>query len=235
MAWTMIPEPPGAKLDNVAPSAHAIDPWEAAYLRFETPEEEKRKFVQRLESAGADAWPRDAQIVELFCGRGNALHALADLGFTQLEGLDLSPRLVQLYRGPARCYVGDCRQLPFPPASRDFLISQGGLHHLQALPHDFERALAEIHRVLRPSGRVLFVEPWLTPFLRLAHAACRIPVARSCWPKLDAFATMIEHERRTYEQWLAQPAVIHGLAEKYFSAVYQTFRWGKWIFVGKPR
>src|SRR5580700_4855758 len=79
------------------------DPWEAAYLRFETPEQEIQKFVSRLRKLGADQWPRDAEIVELFCGRGNGLNALERLGFTRLEGVDLSPRLIAEYRGLAKC------------------------------------------------------------------------------------------------------------------------------------
>src|SRR5271166_6151917 len=38
--------------------------WEEAYQRFETPEEECRKFLRRLKRLGADDWPRDAAIVE---------------------------------------------------------------------------------------------------------------------------------------------------------------------------
>jgi hypothetical protein len=56
-------------------SAPPPDPWEAAYLRFETPEQEIRKFEKRLLRLGAGAWPRDLRIVELFCGRGNGLRA----------------------------------------------------------------------------------------------------------------------------------------------------------------
>ena len=67
------------------------DPWEAAYLRFETPEQEIRKFVKRLRALGVSKWPRDNEIVELFCGRGNGLRALQSLGFTRVEGVDLSP------------------------------------------------------------------------------------------------------------------------------------------------
>ena len=71
-------------------TASAVNPWEAAYLRFETPQEEVRKFISRLNRIGASQWPRDARIAELFCGRGNGLRALATLGFTNLEGVDLS-------------------------------------------------------------------------------------------------------------------------------------------------
>jgi hypothetical protein len=66
------------------------DPWEEAYLRFESPEEEIRKFIGRLKFMGATKWPRNAKIVELFCGRGSGLRALHQLGFSEVEGIDLS-------------------------------------------------------------------------------------------------------------------------------------------------
>jgi ubiquinone/menaquinone biosynthesis C-methylase UbiE len=211
------------------------DPWEAAYLRFETPEQEIRKFVARLGKLGAATWPRDAEIVELFCGRGNGLTALERLGFTHIEGVDLSPRLIAQYRGPARCFVADCRQLPFADRSKDVLIVQGGLHHLSTLPDDLEKTFSEMQRVLRKDGRVVFVEPWLTPFLKFVHAVSENPLARRLSNKMDALATMIHFERRTYEQWLTQPDLIRKLAHAHFSPVHESFEWGKWNFVGHPR
>lgn len=217
------------------PIALATDPWEAAYLRFETPQQEIQKFIARLRKLGANAWPRDAEIVELFCGRGNGLHALQQLGFIRVEGVDLSPRLIAQYKGPAKCTVADCRRLPFADHTKDVLIVQGGLHHLPTLPEDLDRTFSEMQRVLRKDGNVLFVEPWLTPFLKFVHAVSENPLARRLSNKMDALATMIEHEKRTYEQWLTQPDVIAKLARTHFTPLYEFFAWGKWNFVGKPR
>ena len=210
------------------------DPWEAAYIRFETPQQEIRKFLRRLRKLGATELPHDAHVVELFCGRGNGLHALAQLGFTHLEGVDLSERLVALYRGTAKCYVSDCRQLPFSDGSKDVLIVQGGLHHLPTLPESLEETLVEMHRVLQEHGRLIVVEPWRTPFLTLAHSISEIPLVRRSSAKLDALATMTALERQTYEQWLSQPALISALFRKYLSPVHESFAWGKCRFVGYP-
>src|SRR5437667_10917005 len=139
--------------------------WEAAYVAFEPPEQEIQKFSRRLLELGAARWRRDAKIVELFCGRGNGLHALRRLGFDRIVGSDLSPSLLTQYHGPAPCAVCDCRQLPFPNESKDIVIVQGGLHHLLRLPDDLDRTFAEIHRILRKTGQLVVVEPWLTPFL----------------------------------------------------------------------
>jgi ubiquinone/menaquinone biosynthesis C-methylase UbiE len=228
----------GNRIDHpnlAALNALTTDPWEAAYLRFETPRQEIQKFIARLQKLGANEWPRDAEIVELFCGRGNGLHALQQLGFMRVEGVDLSSRLIAQYQGPAKCAVADCRQLPFADRSKDVLIVQGGLHHLPALPQDLEQTFAEMQRVLRKEGRVLFVEPWLTPFLKFVHAVSENPLARRLSNKMDALATMIEFEKRTYEQWLTQPGSIIKLARTHFVPLHESFAWGKWNFVGKPR
>jgi SAM-dependent methyltransferase len=209
--------------------------WEEAYARFETPEEERLKFVRRLRSLGALTWPRNTRIVELFCGRGNGMKALAELGFTQVEGVDLSPTLVAQYQGPARTYVADCRSLPFDNGSRDVLIVQGGLHHLEALPADLQRTLSEVRRVLGSGGRLVAVEPWPTPFLSLVHAVSSLSVARRLSNKIDAFATMTHFELRTYEQWLGASAQILKILDANFLRERYWTRWGKLMFVGTPR
>ena len=159
---------------------------------------------------------------------------MARLGFRNIEGVDLSPRLLAEYTGHARCTAGDCRELPFADKSKDAAIVQGGLHHLPLLPDDLERVFAELKRVLRPSGHVVFVEPWLTPFLHFVHVVSGNLLARRLSTKLDALATMIENERQTYENWLGRPQEISQLANRYFQPEHESFTWGKWNFVGRP-
>jgi ubiquinone/menaquinone biosynthesis C-methylase UbiE len=211
------------------------DRWEAAYRRFETPEQEVRKFRRRLAAAGAGHWPKDSAVVELFCGRGSGLYALASLGFTRLSGVDLSPSLLAQYSGPATCFVGDCRQLQFDDQSLDIVVVQGGLHHLPNLSDDLERVMSEARRVLRPSGRLFVVEPWLTPFLRAVHAASRRQSARRLWSKLDALATMIEHEERTYQAWLSRPEFNLRVMRAHFFEETCKRTLGKLVFIGRPR
>jgi len=212
-----------------------LDQWEAAYARFETPAQEIRKFTRRLNEIGAPSWPQSAEIVELFCGRGNGLRALSELGFTRLEGVDLSESLVGQYDGSAKLYVCDCRALPFDTESKDVVIIQGGLHHLKKLPEDLEQSLLEAARVLREDGLFVAIEPWLTPFLVLVHFVCRCTTVRQMVPKVDALATMIDHERATYEQWLAQPQTIVNLFDRFFFTELSSSRWGKHIYVGRKR
>lgn len=211
------------------------DLWEDAYQRFETPEQEIRKFIRRLRKLGASDWNRDSQVLDLFCGRGNGLHALEFFGFNRLEGIDLSPTLAARYKGRATIYVGDCRDLPFPDESRDIAIVQGGLHHLPLLPQDLEQTLVQVHRILRAGGRFVVVEPWLTLFLRLTHALCEISLVRKCSKKFDALATMIEHEQKTYNQWLGQANSILEILKKHFEVEHCETAWGKLTFVGRKK
>lgn len=212
---------------------NATTAWEAAYLRFETPQEEFAKFTRRLVRLGARDWPHNAEVVEMFCGRGNGLRALAGLGFHRLEGVDLSSRLLALCPPEHEHHCADCRELPFAAGSKDILIVQGGLHHLAVLPGDLERVLAEAARVLRPGGKLVVVEPRLTPFLSLVHAGCRQSWLRRMSRKVDALAEMIEGERETYEQWLRQPElVLHGLNAR-FVTERKVIGWGKLMWVGR--
>lgn len=209
------------------------DPWEAAYARFETPQEERRKFIRRLLRLGATNWPVNARIVELFCGRGNGLIALAQLGFTHLEGVDLSPALIQRYSGPAKCHVADCRKLPFADSSKDILIVQGGLHHLPNVTEDLNQVLAEASRVLKNHGRLIVVEPWRTVFLSCVHWLCENAMVRHFSNKCDAFAEMVRYERTTYEAWLNQPEAIFSIFRQHFCVERSVVRWGKWECVAR--
>jgi SAM-dependent methyltransferase len=211
------------------------DPWETAYLRFETPGEEERKFVRRLRAAGADAWDRNSLILDLFCGRGGGGRALNHLGFTRVLGVDLSPRLLRARADPSDRLVADCRALPIASGIADVAIVQGGLHHLPRIPEDLSEVLSEVSRALRPGGLFVVVEPWNTPFLRLVHHICSISRVRRAVPKLDALATMIEHERATYEAWLGKgPGILMEL-NRYFERKRLRTRLGKLQFAGTTR
>ena len=216
--------------------ADCCDPvWEAAYKRFETVGEERAKFRRRLVAIGVDRMPKNLRVADLFCGRGSNLFVLAEMGFSDISGVDLSPALLREFSGDAKLYVGDCRELKFPDASLDLVIVQGGLHHLPEFPADLDKCFSEIRRVLAPNGIVVFVEPWTTPFLQLAHFCLKVGFFRRIYPKLDALAVMTEHELTTYSTWLDHPREVRALAEKYFEPVLDRAKLGKWYFLGKVK
>lgn len=209
--------------------------WEAAYKRFETPEEEIRKFVRRLTRFGFESLPKSLRIAEIFCGRGNGLVALERMGFESLEGVDLSESLLEQYRGPAALHLADCLDLPLESDCYDVVIVQGGLHHLPSIPQDLDKALAQAGRILKPEGTFYAVEPWSTPFLKFVHLIVERPLVRAVYAKGDALAEMTDHERETYEQWLSQPERILKTFHDHFEPLSVQTRWGKLAYSGRPR
>ena len=212
-----------------------LDEWERAYLRFETPAAERRKFKRRLRRAGASTWPRDGVILDMFSGRGGGGDALREMGFSRVIGVDLSSRLLREQTGSAHRVVADCRQLPIAPRSIDVAIVQGGLHHLPRVPEDLTFTLLEVGRVLKPGGVFVAVEPWRTPFLDFVHWVCDRGPARAISPKIDALATMIEHERTTYEAWLADAGGILSVLDRNFRRTRMRVGLGKLLYCGVPR
>ena len=208
--------------------------WEEAYQRFETPEEERKKFVRRLRSIGAGRWSRNAGILEICSGRGNGMVAWREMGFTNVFGVDLSQALIKVSALRRCCIVGDMCRLPVRTASRDVAIVQGGLHHLPEFDQ-VRAALAEMRRVLRPDGTVIIIEPCRTPFLTVVHFVSELRPLRAMSNKLDAFATMTEEEFPLYHNWLAQPAAVLAAITKEFEPVSVRQRWGKLVFVGRPQ
>jgi ubiquinone/menaquinone biosynthesis C-methylase UbiE len=207
--------------------------WEAAYNRFESPEQERRKFRQRFEWLGIGDLPRETQIVDLFCGSGNGLIALHEMGFHRLTGVDLSPELLARAPGYATRIVADCTDLKFAEDSVDAFMVQGGLHHLPRIPDDVEKCLDSVLRSLRPGGYFFVVEPWETLFLKLVHGVTSFPPARKLVPKFDAFATMIEEESTTYRSWLSQPEAIREAVEARYVVVREQVSEGKWMAILK--
>jgi len=208
--------------------------WEDAYNRFESEDEEVRKFKKRLGYLGAGIWSRDATIVDLFCGSGRNLSCLERMGFSDLHGVDLSPRLLSRYSGSANLYVGDATALGFPEKWADVIIVQGGLHHLPNLSLNLGKCLDEIHRVLKPDGLFVMVEPWVTPFLNLAHWCCRRKIICRMSAKVGALAVMIEEEKETYFSWLSNSELILQELNSRFEKKFLVTALGKFNFVGTP-
>lgn len=212
-----------------------VPEWEAAYERFETPEEEIAKFTRRLSAFGFPGFPKSHRIVEIFCGRGNGLVALERMGFDRLEGVDLSESLLEQYRGKATLHLADCLDLPLEADAYDAVVVQGGLHHLRNIPDDLSLALDQACRILRREGSLYVIEPWSTPFLTFVHLIVERPLVRKFYAKGDALAIMTEHERDTYEQWLGHPDLILQTFDKHFECRARKMRWGKLAYVGSPR
>jgi ubiquinone/menaquinone biosynthesis C-methylase UbiE len=108
--------------------------------------------------AGFDAY-HGKLLLEVGCGMGTDLLEYTRSG-ANVIGLDLTPRHLELAKrrfqlfGQHGTFInGDAEQLSFRDDSFDFVFSNGVLHHTP----DTQRAVDEIHRVLRPGGEALIV------------------------------------------------------------------------------
>jgi ubiquinone/menaquinone biosynthesis C-methylase UbiE len=101
-------------------------------------------------------------VLDVGCGHGRSLPLLMDAFRPErLIGLDRESNVLAhavlraaAFGGAVTLIEGDCSWLPLRDASADLIFCHQTFHHLV----DQERALREFHRVLRPSGVLLFAE-----------------------------------------------------------------------------
>jgi ubiquinone/menaquinone biosynthesis methyltransferase len=110
-----------------------------------------------IELSGVTAGSR---VLDLACGTGDLAWASAGAG-ARVAGLDITLRMIEIARakvsrprkrtaGAAMWLVGDMMDLPVASGAFDCVTTGYGLRNVPNLP----LALAEIHRVLVPGGRV---------------------------------------------------------------------------------
>jgi len=110
------------------------DPWNVAF------------------QAVAEADPRT--VLEVGPGRGEFAERLQRELDVQLVAIDQSERMVQLTRQRGvEAFVGDIQELPFRDHVFDCAVAAWMLYHVP----DLGRALRELRRVLRPTGRLVAI------------------------------------------------------------------------------
>ena len=119
------------------------------------------------------------RMLEIGCGIGIDAMSLARLEFAEVVGLDLTEQGVRLATERAsadgienlRFVVGDGENLDFEDSSFDFVYSFGVIHHTPRI----EKAVAEIHRVLKPSGCAFVMIYHSRSLVELLHRLLRQP------------------------------------------------------------
>jgi ubiquinone/menaquinone biosynthesis C-methylase UbiE len=102
------------------------------------------------------------RVLEVGCGAGVGMEViLRKFGAASVLGMDLDPamvkraqRRIQSYAGSAEAIVGDVTAIPATDGAFDAVFDFGIIHHVP----NWEKAIQEIRRVLRPGGLFLFEE-----------------------------------------------------------------------------
>jgi ubiquinone/menaquinone biosynthesis C-methylase UbiE len=106
------------------------------------------------------AFPR-AHVLDLGCGGGHAAYRVALL-VDRVVAYDLSTDMLAVVAAEAKrrgldniaTQQGSAEELPFPDRTFDVVVTRYSTHHW----HDFEAALREARRVLKPGGLAVFMD-----------------------------------------------------------------------------
>lgn len=124
-------------------------------------------------------------ILDYGCGTGVHLANLAKIG-REVIGIDLSQKSLEIaekrlknekLEGGARVLLMDCEKMEFPDNSFDVVFDGGTFSSL-----DFDKALPQISRVLKPNGILIGIETLgHNPFTNLKRKINKITGKRTGW------------------------------------------------------
>ena len=101
---------------------------------------------------------RDQFVLDYGCFNGWSIPALATCAPRRILGIDISGNAIaeaRLKHGSLADFgVMDCHRLALADESLDVVVGRAILHHL-----DFDVAIREVRRVLKPGGHAVFIEP----------------------------------------------------------------------------
>jgi len=146
----------GVTLDHAA----RVYDWLAPLMTLGAEGRLHRGVVRRL------VRERPGRVLDVGCGTGvltrQVFDALPDTPGKRVCGIDAAEAMIDVARRKAGTRPGLeftaalAEELPYPDGSFDCVLSTFFFHHLNAVLK--RRALAEIHRVLRPGGHVLVLD-----------------------------------------------------------------------------
>jgi ubiquinone/menaquinone biosynthesis C-methylase UbiE len=138
-------------------------------------------------------FPRGAQLLDIGCGDGRALRALARrVQPLALVGVDVDPAQLAAARRTfaktdfaVQLHEAGAQALPLPAQTYDVVTSFGCLHHVP----EWRRAVAEVARVLRHGG-VFYALEFYRPLLELPLLRMLLPHPPARFTHTDLLAAL---------------------------------------------
>ena len=102
----------------------------------------------------------NSEILDYGCGTGASINKVIYFNPKKVIGIDISEISIQKAKDKIKSnfnvelIVGNCEKTKFNDNTFDIVYGTGILHHL-----DIKLCLEEIQRILKPGGRLLFIEP----------------------------------------------------------------------------
>ena len=103
----------------------------------------------------------NSNILDYGCGIGSSLKKVIEFNPKKITGIDISDVSIQKAKKTIKAtnsninlLVDNCEKTKFDDNTFDIVYGTGILHHL-----NIEICLKEIHRILKPGGKFLFIEP----------------------------------------------------------------------------
>ena len=157
-----------AHYDNIAADyeAHYSDEWSAEY---------RREFIYKPMFEGLEL--SGMKVLDAMCGSGQTTSYLLTHG-ANVTGLDISNEVIDTFQTrwtEATAVKRSLLDSGLPDNCFDCVAVVGGLHHIHP---NVKRAVAEIHRVLKPGGHFCFMEP---------HSGSFPDLIRRVWYRFDRF------------------------------------------------
>jgi ubiquinone/menaquinone biosynthesis C-methylase UbiE len=153
-----------------------------------------------MELLGRIAVAAGGRLLDVGCGVGSAAGAIAERGDLHVVGVDVDPAQIAAARASAtrpnlEFRVMDATKLEFADESFDVVTSSMATHHIPR----WEQAVAEMIRVLRPGGYLVYIDLVFPRWLARAGWMLRPLMALPTAVTVDELAkrnSLVEYYRR---------------------------------------
>lgn len=150
---------------NANPFNYFVDAEEGSWAFFRNIDRKFLKWIPFMQTGGYPFLTRyvdmkglkGKRVLDIACGTGVLTEQFVRMG-ADVSAVDLTPKAVELTKKRLELYglsadvrEGDAQALSFADGTFDFVCAWGCLMHMP----NTEKAIAEIHRVLKPGGTFL--------------------------------------------------------------------------------